>query len=273
MKKIVFTDLDRTLFTADSKISDRNYNSLVKLGEEGIIRVIVTGRNLYSANQVLSEDFPIDFLVISSGAGIIDFRTKELLSQSAIEKDLVGRVIIFLKELNVDFMIHNPIPDNHFFTYHNSLKPSIDSRNRIRHYKKFASPLLGDFQQDASQFLAIVEKDKEDLVEHVMENLPNLSIIRATSPIDHNSVWIEIFPKGINKGYACQKLIERLEIDRADVIVIGNDYNDIAMLESFEDSYVVSNAPEILKDIYQVVASDDEDGFTEMLTKHFKFIS
>jgi len=63
-----------------------------------------------------------------------------------------------------------------------------------------------------------------------------------------------------------------LGIHHDDVLSIGNDYNDIAMLESFADSYVVANAPEILKDIYKVVSADCDDGFTEMLSKHFEFI-
>jgi len=272
MKKIVFTDLDRTLFTSDSKISQKNYESLVRLGEEGIIRVIVTGRNLYSANQVLPANFPIDYLVISSGAGIIDFKTKEILNQAEIENNIVQRVVLYLQELDVDFMIHHPIPDNHYFEYYFASNPCLDSLRRVKHYQQFASLHQGLYKKNASQFIAIVSQDKEDIVEHAIENLPNLSIIRATSPLDHKSVWIEIFPQGINKGYACKNLVERLGTENDEVLTIGNDYNDIAMLESFADSYVVANAPELLKDIYHVVSEDRADGFTEMLTKHFDFI-
>jgi Cof subfamily protein (haloacid dehalogenase superfamily) len=272
MKKIVFTDLDRTLFTQDSQISQRNYDSLVKLGQAGIIRVIVTGRNLYSAQSVLPSDFPIDYLVISSGAGIIDFKTQKLITKNEIDNKLVRRVILFLQELDVDFMIHHPIPQNHFFHYYKATNPCRDSAKRINHYQGFAYEIKGEYDQNASQLLAIVEEDKEDLVEHVIENLPDLSIIRATSPLDHKSVWIEIFPKGINKGYACNKLLSDLGLATSQALAIGNDYNDIAMLESFTDSYVVGNAPQIMKDIYKLVARDRDDGFTEMLSKHFNFI-
>ncbi len=272
MKKIVFTDLDRTLFTRDSKISAKNYDSLVKLGEQGIIRVIVTGRSIYSAKKVLPGDFPIDYLVISSGAGIIDFKKKEILNKQEIDNAMVKRVIQFLQELDVDFMIHSPIPDNHHFEYYNSSKPCSDSLRRIKCYQQFALPYKGDYKESASQFISIVDPEKEHIVEQAIKNLPELSIIRATSPLDHRSVWIEIFPQGVNKGYASKKLVKSLGIKPSEVITIGNDYNDIAMLESFKDSYVVANAPEPLREIYQVVGEDCADGFTEMLTKHFNFI-
>ncbi len=272
MKKIVFTDLDRTLFTSDSKISQRNYDSLVKLGEEGIIRVIVTGRNLFSAKHVLPPDFPLDYLVISSGAGVINFRTQEILSKKEIENQVVCRVISYLKELDVDFMIHSPIPDNHHFEYFQASKPCVDSLKRIAHYKDFARLHQGEYRGSASQFLSVVGAEKEHLVEHAIENLPDLSIIRATSPLDHKSVWIEIFPQGIDKGYACRKVIRKLAFKTEEVLTIGNDYNDLAMLESFTDSFVVANAPQELQDRFKVVATDREDGFTEMLTKYFDFI-
>lgn len=272
MKKIVFTDLDRTLFTSDSKISKRNFDSLLKLGEKGIVRVIVTGRSLYSANQVLPADFPIDYLVISSGAGVIDFKTKEILSKKEIANSLVRKVITYFQELGVDFMIHSPIPNNHFFEYYQSAQPCIDSLRRIKHYQGFATPHIDEYKGTASQFLAVVGSDKEHLVEHAIENLPELSIIRATSPLDHKSVWIEIFPAGIDKGYACRKVVKKLGLKPDEALTIGNDYNDLAMLESFKDSFVVANSPQLMKDRFQVVGADREDGFSEMLTKYFDFI-
>lgn len=272
MKKIVFTDLDRTLFTADSKISRRNYDSLVKLGDKGVLRVVVTGRNFHSANKALAPDFPIDYLVISSGAAIIDFRTREILSKQEIENQLVKKVKAYLQELDVDFMIHAPIPDNHFFEYQYSSKPCADAIRRVKINQEFATLSTGEYRLNASQFLSVVGAEKEHLVEDTIASLPDLSVIRATSPLDHKSVWIELFPAGIDKGYACRKIVKKLGLKSEEVLAIGNDYNDMAMLESFTDSFVVANAPELMKARFKVVEADSEDGFTKMLIKHFDFI-
>ena len=272
MKKIVFTDLDRTLFNSQSEISPGNYASLVKLGEQGIVRAIVTGRNLHSARKVLPDDFPLDYLIISSGAGVIDFKTKQILAKKEIDNQLVCKVISFLTAIDVDFMIHAPIPTNHHFEYFNSSLPCPDALRRIEFNADFALPYQGKYLQNASQLLSVVENGKEHIIEHAIENLPELSIIRATSPLDHESIWIEIFPAGIDKGYACRKVIKKLGFTPDEVIAIGNDYNDIAMLESFTDSFVVANAPQAMKDRFKTVKSDDEDGFTEMLKLYFDFI-
>jgi Cof subfamily protein (haloacid dehalogenase superfamily) len=268
-KKIIFTDLDGTLFQSDSTISKINYNTLVKLGEMGVIRVIVTGRSFYSAKEVLPLDFPIDYLVFSSGAGVVHHRTGKILAKKEIQAEDVQKAISYFHDIDVDFMIHEPIPENHIFDYVKSSKPCADARRRIKVYEKFAKPLQGQYEGSATQLLAIADGSRAHLVEHAEDNLPNLSIIRATSPLDHKSIWIEIFPKGIDKGYACRKVIKKLGYREEQVLVIGNDFNDLAMLEAFEDSYVVANAHQDLKDRFNTVASNDDDGFTEMVSKHF----
>ena len=270
MKRIIFTDLDGTLFNSKNEISQENLDTLHTLGRKGITRVIVTGRSLLSATAVLPKEFPLDFLIFSSGAGVFHHRTGKILSKKEIDADTVQEVIKYLNELDVDYMIHEPIPNNHIFDYVKSSKPCADARRRIKIYDTFAKPLEGKYIGTATQLLAIVGKDKSHLVDHAIENLENLSIIRATSPLDHKSIWIEIFPKGVDKGYACKKVIKNLGYRPDEVLVIGNDFNDLGMLEAFEDSFVVRNAHQDLKDRFKVVESNDNNGFTEMVERFFK---
>ena len=73
--KMVVTDLDGTLLNPQHQISDKDLQSLKLLGDKNIYRVIATGRSPYSLNKVLPADFPIDYLIFSSGSGIINWNT------------------------------------------------------------------------------------------------------------------------------------------------------------------------------------------------------
>ena len=79
MLKMVITDLDGTLANRDGKISKADLNTLEQLGEQNITRVIATGRSIYSAKKVLDENLPIDYLLFSSGAGILHWHRKEII--------------------------------------------------------------------------------------------------------------------------------------------------------------------------------------------------
>jgi len=113
--EMVITDLDGTLFNDKKEISLLDMRSLFWLGENNIIRVIATGRNYFSVNSVLKSNFPIDYLIFSSGAGILDWKKKHLLHSQQIHSNEVRAITKILLSHDVDFMIHEIIPDNHKF--------------------------------------------------------------------------------------------------------------------------------------------------------------
>jgi len=90
-----------------------------------------------------------------------------------------------------------------------------------------------------------------------------MHVIRTTSPLDKQSLWIEVFPHNVNKGAAVTQLAEKLGIPLAQCMVIGNDYNDCDMLNLPEAlGFVVANAPVELRNKYRCVQSNDADGFS-----------
>ena len=56
-KGIFFTDLDGTLAEVGAKVREKDKDSLRKLGELKVARIVVTGRSLFSAEKVVDRDF------------------------------------------------------------------------------------------------------------------------------------------------------------------------------------------------------------------------
>jgi hypothetical protein len=78
---------------------------------------------------------------------------------------------------------------------------------------------------------------------------------------------MEIFPLHISKAYGAEWLCQHLNVDSKLSMVIGNDYNDLDLLEWGKYPFVVSNAPKELKDSYQNTKSVDESGFSIAIEK------
>ena len=53
----------------------------------------------------------------------------------------------------------------------------------------------------------------------------------GTSPLDFESPWMEISPRGLNKGSALKHRCVEKGIPRELVMALGNDYKDCAMLK------------------------------------------
>ncbi len=257
LPKAIIIDLDGTLLNDDKKVSKKDLQTLQYLGKKNVIRIIATGRSLYSVNEVLSEDFPIDYLIFDAGAGILNFKTKEIVKSYFLNSKDVIAITTKLLKLQLDFQIRNIIPESHKYLFkkfsHNN--PDFDRVNSI--YKNHCKELSNINElKEATRFICISQNDK--IVKTIENEFSDFGIIRATSPIDKKSVWMEIYPKGINKGSSLKWLCNKLNISLNETVGLGNDYNDIDFLDICNKSFVVENAPEILKDKYQVTVNNNE---------------
>jgi hydroxymethylpyrimidine pyrophosphatase-like HAD family hydrolase len=72
--------------------------------------------------------------------------------------------------------------------------------------------------------------------------------------------------EGVTKGNALKDLAEILKIKREEIIAIGDNHNDISMLEYAGYAIAVGNAEQVVKDIADLVTvSNDEDGVAKAL--------
>lgn len=262
---MVISDLDGTIYPRGGPFSSRDLQTLENLSKQGITRVIATGRSLYSLKKVVAPDFPIDYLIFSSGAGIMDWDSKELLKSQEMKASEVQKAAVMLKKKDLDFMIHRPIPENHFFTYYPSGRDNPDFENRCLLYREFATSGTGDLQSGkffpACQLLAIERKNhRESLYEELKNKLKSLKVIRTTSPLNGRSTWIEIFPKTVSKGLAASWLAYRLGLNPDQVMALGNDYNDLDMLHWAGESWVVESSPAELRDNFATIITDGKGG-------------
>lgn len=233
---------------------------------EDTLRLIVTGRSFMSLAAAWTRPWPIDLLIYSSGAGIYSCADKEILYQRNLSGDDTREAVRLLLKRKVDFMIHDPIPDNHRFRYHHE-KGHPDFLKRIRHYLPFARPFdPGDESPDAScQLLAV--GDRDDLYPGLYQELRNagFGVIHTTSPLDGESIWMEIFPKDVSKGQTLALLCDQLKIPDSRVFALGNDYNDYSMLRWAGNAFLVKEAPEELKREFPVAGSMADEGVPKRL--------
>lgn len=263
---IIFSDLDGTLLTSKRRLSGTMDSCLRRLKELNVTRVIATGRSFYSFHQVIQPDFPADYLIFSSGAGIYDLKNQKLLHRRNHARQDIAHITAKLINHGLDFSIHIHVPDNHRFIYYQVTADNRDFTHRLELYRDHATPFAGmDSLPDFSaQIIAVLPHDVERF-EYIASDFPNYQVTRTTSPLDGKSMWMEIYPEDVSKGSAAQWLCSHLQCDLSTSLGIGNDYNDIDLLECTRFSYVTANAPDDLKCRYTATKSNDEDGLYHAL--------
>ena len=267
--RMLITDLDGTLLNNQGRVGLADLDTLHKLGQKKIIRVIATGRSYFSFQKVIPADFPIEYVILSSGAGLMDWQTKKIMVHHKIEIPLVRKIAGLLIQKKIDFMVHDELPANHRFFYYAPNQNNGDFKRRLEIYEPFAKQLMSVGQlSEASQFVLIFRL-VEEFTEDIRNKLNDVHIIRATSPLDKQSVWFELMPKGVSKRSAAEQLARQFNIAAKDILALGNDYNDLGLLDWAGQSFVVANAPSELKMRFDQTVSNEENALTQVL-KDFK---
>jgi hypothetical protein len=258
------------LLRSDRTFAPSDLAELQRLGECGVARVVATGRSIFSFETLPSAGLPVDYVIFSSGAGVAEHPGGRILRSAGLEPGEIRHAVDVLRSLHLDFMIQRGIPDTHVFGYAAGTSANPDFEARIDLYRRFAFPLDDDIDQfsTATQLVAIVPPARAPAaLSAVRQGLQGLTVIRTTSPLDGRSTWIEIFPAGVSKGQTAEWLASQLGISRNRTLSVGNDFNDLDLLEWAQTRFVTANAPVELKERFPTVASNDRCGVAEAIER------
>ncbi|MCU0560388.1 MAG: Cof-type HAD-IIB family hydrolase [Desulfobacterales bacterium] len=263
---LFITDLDGTLLNADRKLPDSALLALHRLGGRGIVRAVATGRSLFSFNTVAAADWPVDFVIFATGAGVVQRPGGRIVRRASLEAAEVCTIFDALCGLGLDVMVQRPIPESHVFGHRAHGRTNPDFERRLALYSRYAFPLDGDIKGfgPATQLVAIAPPaEGPRALAAVRAELPGFSVIQTTSPLDGRSMWIEVFPAQVSKSLTAAWLAAKLKIARERTVSVGNDYNDLDLLGWSATRFVVANAPRELRARFPTVASNNDGGVAE----------
>jgi HAD superfamily hydrolase (TIGR01484 family) len=250
-EKLIFCDLDGTLIARGRSLSEANCRAIVELRRRNIGVVAVSGRSFSMLTKVVPPEVPLAFAVCSTGAGVLSWPDLKLLRCRNIEKSKCAEAISLFVNRKVDFAVFSALPENSVIgTY--AADPQDENKVHFHrsikaHYniKECELPIESWMCEggEAGHLLAAFNEDEESKAEALRIELEKNghSVIRATSPVDDKSIWIEVFAEGVGKAAASEWIVKNYAAN-AETYAIGNDYNDLDLLSWAEKSCLSSLA-------------------------------
>jgi len=269
---IFVTDFDGTLLRDDKTIDPEDLHTLAGLRAGHTITAIATGRSQFSFHRALDDmglsraDLPVDYLIFSTGAGIYSLNRQRTILSHALPKKDIREITAYFDKRGFDYMVHKAIPDTPRFLFKSHGKSNPDFDHRIQLYPSLGKPFErdSDLFEFGTEVLSIVPGGMAmEEVEALQRDLREFSVIQATSPLDHQSAWIEVFHKAVSKSRSVAWLAKRLGVSREKVVSVGNDYNDLDLLEWSGAGFLVENGPEDMKSRFGVVGSNNACGMSQ----------
>ncbi len=249
--KLICSDVDSTLVDDYKKLSPKNREAIRKaVLEEGMHFAIISGRIAPSVRRYMDE-IGITGVVPSLGGCLIEDWDGTIIEENVVD----GRLAIKINDL-IKAM------DCLCFAYHHNdwyidpghpdwIKSEADATDTIG----VVEDLTGLFSRINPNKLLGVHSDTDKvkrLSDAILERYSNEVDCFLSSPM-----YLEIVPKGVNKGTAVDALCRHYGIERSNVLAIGDYYNDIDMLKIVGVPVTVRNAPDDIKAVARYVTESD----------------
>ncbi|MDR0622495.1 MAG: HAD hydrolase family protein [Deltaproteobacteria bacterium] len=262
--RIVFMDFDGTIKPSGAPVSKPDVTASKKLGHLGLIRVVATGRGLYSFQRDYPDGFELDYLLFSSGLGLCPWKggPGPLALSGRFDRTDRDRALAACLALKRGFLAFEPPPRCHYhaFQYPEGHRPTEGFMKRLSSYVQFTRPYQPNVDLGpVSEFLIPTPSRQALEIMADFEKLcPGLSVLRSSSPFGDDSVWLEIFPPGFSKGQTAKILADSLSLNASHALALGNDYNDLDLLDWAGLGLVTSNAPASLRAEYASIPAVTE---------------
>jgi Cof subfamily protein (haloacid dehalogenase superfamily) len=266
--RVVAVDIDGTLTDPHFQVSERNIAALRAAHNAGIQIVLATGRR-HDYAMPIARELGVPALLLSSNGALMRSSEGETLFAECLPTTTARKLIRHMDPFRGNAVLTFDRP-NHEGSGSLVLE-RVDELNRSvsrwlevnRPYMKFVVPLEDALVEDPIQAMYC---GSITLMREVERRLSEADFLSEITPLKTQYVHrdlsiLDILNRGCSKGHALRRWSEERGIRREEIMAIGDNYNDVEMLEFVGLPVVMANASEELKQNgWRVTASNAESG-------------
>jgi Cof subfamily protein (haloacid dehalogenase superfamily) len=254
---MVATDLDGTLLTPEGVVSSRTADAVRAARHSGIHVVPATGRPPNSVWDLAAFAGLGPLGVCSNGAAMVDFGRAEVIESDRLEPSEAADLVALVRAVDP------------------SVRFAVDNLDRFTHEPDFFEMVV-----DWDEEIAVTDDIATALDGGVIKLIarcpgrPALGLIDLLRPLVGSRAdlttsgldWVDVGIPLVSKASRLEAVCSRLGIHAGQVIAVGDNHNDLAMLAWAGTSMAVANAvPEVLAVVDRVLPSNAEHGVACLL--------
>jgi Cof subfamily protein (haloacid dehalogenase superfamily) len=263
--KMVFCDVDETL-VAKNSVPECNREAISNLRKNNpnVKFVLATGRPFSLAEKIIKEidlyDKENEYTICGSGSVIYENKNKKVLYAKQLQKDFFQKLFDFGKK----FDIYIFFVGLEYFHYYKITPAEIEKRKfENAKYKILPDDFnLDDLLNGEDKILRMVygKENAFDYLMSIQNELKKVPEFNENLDIFISSgKYLEINPKGVNKGVAVKWLCDYLKVEKNQTMGIGDADNDVDMIKNVGFGCAVKGSKESLKKIVDYICEKDYD--------------
>lgn len=256
----IFTDLDGTLAGPDKRVGERDAAAIRRLKELGIPVIPCTGRPILGTLLVM-EELGLPLAICSNGGCCYDFARERILFATEMDHRVAHRLLAWLEEEGVEYLLHAP---RRIFRSRGAKTPP----HYLLRGEEDGGVITSGTPLEGERILKILAVlcDEGEVIRRGRERFAPEELTICSS----ERYYVDFNPPGVNKGAGLRRLAERMGWDPANIFAMGDNYNDLSMLEQAGMSAAPASAiPEARAAAGFVTAPNGEDPLAAALEHYW----
>jgi Cof subfamily protein (haloacid dehalogenase superfamily) len=271
MIRLLALDIDGTILDSEGRIPDANRGAIAAAIDAGVEVVLATGRR-YDFARPIFERLPAPLTLILSNGAIVKTRDGETLMRRLLPQDVARDVLARMPAWRESAAVVFDRPREGQVVFE-----AIDWEHP-RHHRFFASnrpflsevaPLEACLTEDPIQVMFSGGcADMRGVFDELRAAPLDCSV--ALTEYEHRDIsLVDIVRAGCSKGSTLHRWSGEQGLDRTEVMAIGDNLNDLQMLEFAGTPVVMGNGLAELKSRgWAVTASNDEAGVARAIERY-----
>lgn len=268
MYKAIFLDLDGTLLDDKKNISQENFDAIEYITKNNGFVILSSGRPISATQKFWNQVKASRYFIYSNGAGIYDTQAKETIFSAPIEDFICLDLFNYCKKNNICIRL-----DTQYGRYITDMDYSTSSD--VFFYEEINKFLETDRIIRIS-FLCTEGEKIETAIEYINSKFKTFikienhyTFLSKTEKYIHT---INIVNTCTSKGNAISGLCKFLNINLDETVAMGDDLNDISMLQTVGLGVAMGNAKDEVKNIAkQVTIDNNHSAVAKIIKENFKF--
>lgn len=267
--KYAYFDLDGTITKKDWTISNKTVEAIKYLKDKGIKIGIATGRSPYltqNAISLLEPDLPT---ICLNGAMLIN-NDLNRMDTNYIDSIEFSNLVHKLYENKIDFIVYT-LDGVYSSSANNIFFEKIRNDIKTNEYKKIFRVEVVDDEYKMRRLMAIkilVKAHSSLHLDYIVSNI--LNEFKNIDYIISQDESVDIMPPNISKGRALNWVFKASSYDLNDLIVFGDNCNDISMFYLTNNSVVLKDGNQEAMQYAQYITEKtcEEDGVADFIFKY-----
>jgi Cof subfamily protein (haloacid dehalogenase superfamily) len=263
--KLVAIDIDGTLINDKREITNEVHEAIQLAKKQGIKIVITTGRPLTGVHALLEQldlNGDEDFVITYNGGLVQKAKTGEELIRYTLNHDDYLEIELWARKLNVHM---HSISNDAIYTANRDISPfTVHESFLVNMPIRYRTP---EEMTEEIEIVKMMYIDEPEILTEAIQNLPS-HLKKNYTTVLSSPFYFEFLNSKTSKGVALMSLAKRLNIQKEEIMAIGDAENDISMIQMAGFGVAMGNAMESVKVVADAqTASNNDNGIAVALKK------